>query len=58
MKKLRILVVGAVAASAVVMAVPSPAAACSSDGPVDLCVLERPCSIGDRYKPEKLRCDD
>ena len=58
MKKLRIVLAGALAAGALVVVVPSPAQACSSEGPVDLCILERPCSIGDRLKPEKLRCDD
>lgn len=58
MKKLRIVLVGAFAATALGAAVPSPAAACSSDGPVDLCVLERPCSIGEDVKPEKLGCHD
>ncbi|HEV2756516.1 MAG TPA: hypothetical protein VG318_12170 [Actinomycetota bacterium] len=58
MRKLRIVIAGALAAGALVAVMPSPAQACSSEGPVDLCILERPCTIGNDLKPEKLRCDD
>jgi hypothetical protein len=58
MKKLRIVLAGALAAGALVTAVPASAHACSSEGPIDLCILERPCEIGNDLKPEKLRCED
>lgn len=58
MKNLRIVLAGALAAGALVVAVPAPAHACSAEGIVNLCILERPCEIGNDLKPEKLRCYD
>jgi hypothetical protein len=56
MKKIRIVLVGALAAGALVAVAPAPAHACSADGAVNLCILEEPCSIGEGLKPEKLGC--
>lgn len=58
MKRLRIVLVGGLAAGALVTAAPAPAHACSVDGPVNLCILEEPCSIAEDIKPEKLGCYD
>ncbi|HYO60910.1 MAG TPA: hypothetical protein VEU29_03320 [Actinomycetota bacterium] len=58
MKKLRIALVSALAAGAVLAVAPAPAHACSVDGPVNFCILEEPCMIAEDLKPEKLRCHD
>lgn len=58
MKKLRIVLVGGLAAGAIVAVAPAPAHACSVDGPVNFCILEEPCMIAEDLKPEKLRCHD
>lgn len=57
MSKLRIALVAGLAGAALTTAAP-PASACSVDGPVNLCILEEPCSIGEDLKPEKLGCYD
>lgn len=58
MKKLRIVFLGGIVASALLAVAPAPAHACSVDGPVNLCILEEPCSIAEDLKPEKLGCHD
>ena len=58
MNKVRVLLTGALAASALVAVAPTPVHACSVDGPVNFCILEEPCMIAEDLKPEKLRCHD
>lgn len=55
---MRIVLVSGLAVGSLVTVAPSPAHACSVDGPVNLCILEEPCMIAEDLKPEKLGCHD